>query len=210
MLDETTPVYNCIAWAMGYTDRWVGGLDPKLLSSGELPPPGYYWPDKVPYSSSPDSLVSAFKAEGFEKTKNASYEKGYDKVALYRRRKRFFCNYTWTHASRIVSDEVEHCKLGRSFNVAHSSNQFSKSILSTWLLWRKRNGRCVVNDLVDLFIDIISDVFILILDLFRSCKSASSDYGEVFTYMRKADPEEKYRKDYIELCEAQEIRMGEQ
>lgn len=208
MLDENISDYNCIAWAMGFTNRWVGGLNPYQLSHGELPPP-WYDSSKIVPPGSPDILVHAFRNEEFEETKNPNYEKGYNKVALYQRRNRFSCNYTWTHAARIVSDDVEHSKLGHSFNVAHSRNQFSKTILSTYFLWRKRNGRCVSNDFLNLLIDVISDVFLLIVDLIRCFKSTRNDYGEVFTYMKKVDPDERFRKDYIRMCEAQGINMGE-
>lgn len=37
ILSECTDVYNCIAWAMGYTDRWVDHFKGA----------GHWWPDGV-------------------------------------------------------------------------------------------------------------------------------------------------------------------
>lgn len=37
LLSEATPVYNCIAWAMGYNDRWIDTYHS----------PGHWWPDGV-------------------------------------------------------------------------------------------------------------------------------------------------------------------
>ena len=112
LLSEETPVYNCIAWAMGFDDRWVD-----IVTS-----PGHWWPDGVQRSTSPQTLVDAFLAVGFEQSDNDMFEEGYDKVALYQN------NGEWTHASRIESNNVEYSKFGGSFDGVHSHNIFSGSI----------------------------------------------------------------------------------
>ncbi len=108
ILSPQTPVYNCIAWAMGYTDRWV---DPYIG-------PGCWWPDGVIRSYSSDALIKAFEAEGFELSDNELLEEGYAKVVLYKKHD----DDLWTHASKLVSADVEYSKFGRSFDGQHSHN----------------------------------------------------------------------------------------
>ena len=112
LLSEQTPVYNCIAWAMGYSDRWV---DTEYS-------PGHWWPAGVKRSTEPIALFDAFVAEGFEKADDGRFEKGYDKVVLFQK------DGEWTHASRIESNEVEYSKFGGSFDGVHSHNIFTGSI----------------------------------------------------------------------------------
>lgn len=112
LLSEQTPIYNCIAWAMGFNDRWVDTVQT----------PGHWWPDGVQRNEDPQSLVDAFLAVGFEKSDNDHFEVDYDKVALFQKEGK------WTHASRIESDDVEYSKFGGSFDGVHSHNVFSGSI----------------------------------------------------------------------------------
>lgn len=106
ILSERTPVYNCIAWAMGYNDRWVS---PFAYA-------GYWWPDGALKSMIPDALIQAFQVEGFEITDNCRVEEGFSKVVLYRNQE----GSQWTHAARIVADGVEYSKFGESFDGQHS------------------------------------------------------------------------------------------
>lgn len=122
LLSEQTPIYNCIAWAMGFNDRWVD----VLLS------PGHWWPAGVRREVSPQALIDAFAAVGFVETDNAHFEDGFDKVALYQK------NGEWTHASRIENDEVEYSKFGGSFDGIHSHNIFSGSIYGDEYAYMKR------------------------------------------------------------------------
>lgn len=108
ILSEWTSVYNCIAWAMGYVDRWVAPING----------PGYWWPDGAERTMKPEALVQAFKLEGFESTDNPSAEKGYSKVVLYQN----LAGDQWTHAARIISKEIEYSKFGSSFDGQHSHN----------------------------------------------------------------------------------------
>lgn len=106
ILSEQTPVYNCIAWAMGYNDRWV---DPNLYA-------GCWWPNGAMRSMAPEALIQAFQVEGFEISDNGLLEDGYSKVVLYKN----LVGDQWTHAARIVADDIEHSKFGQSFDGQHS------------------------------------------------------------------------------------------
>lgn len=97
--------YNCIAFAMGFIDRWVD-INDKI--------PGCWWPQNVPSSYEPDSLIKAFEALGFEICDTDETEIEFDKVALYK-------NYLnkWTHAAKVITPEKYHSKFGSSFDAIH-------------------------------------------------------------------------------------------
>ena len=100
-------IYNCIAFAMGFTDRWVD-----INTSC----PGHWWPPIAEKTMDKNALIKAFEYLGFELCKNADIENDYDKVVL------FSLNDQWTHAARIVSDGIEHSKFGQCWNAYHSGN----------------------------------------------------------------------------------------
>jgi len=106
ILSECTDEYNCIAWAMGYTDRWV---DPYIGA-------GHWWPMGVDRNAKPETLVAAFQAEGFEISDDCNIEEGYSKVVLYKKRG----VEEWTHAARIVTSDIEYSKFGRAWDGQHS------------------------------------------------------------------------------------------
>lgn len=106
ILSEQTNRYNCIAWAMGYTDRWVDHL--KIV--------GHWWPSGVIRSQTSKALIDAFKAVGFIMADDYNPEINFRKVILYKN----FETDTWTHASLVVTDKIEHSKFGPQWNGQHS------------------------------------------------------------------------------------------
>lgn len=107
ILSPTTRQYNCIAWAMGYTNRWVQPFTSR---------PEHWWPDGVEHGVKCECLVAAFRHEGFEDAFDGGVEDGFDKVALYKKPDKD----VWTHASRIIARGIEHSKFGNSFDGQHS------------------------------------------------------------------------------------------
>lgn len=106
-----TPIYNCIAWAMQFEDRWVD----------HLPGPGHWWPNGVERSNSSKALILAFEAVGFTECDDYLLEDGFNKVVLYKKED----SDEWTHASKITDNSVEHSKFGESFDGRHSHDKFS-------------------------------------------------------------------------------------
>ncbi len=100
--------FNCIAWAMRMSDRWV---DPIQTA-------GHWWPLPITrLSNQKDELTKAFEALKFKKCNSANKEFFYDKVALY-------CNPAfgiWTHAARVLTPSEYHSKLGEGWDIHHSS-----------------------------------------------------------------------------------------
>lgn len=113
ILSPETFVYNCIAWAMQFNDRWVDIVED----------PGCWWPDGVEKTMLPSALIHAFEAVGFTLCDNGHLEDGFDKVVLYKKKD----DEEWTHAARIVSETVEHSKFGPSFDGIHSHNVLCKT-----------------------------------------------------------------------------------
>lgn len=100
-----TSVYNCIAFALGLTDRWV---DPSVNI------PGHWWPplqQSDPYSDK--SLIEVFEFFGFTECEDNNIEDGYDKVAL------FGNDDVWKHAAKIVDENLEHSKFGNCWDAYH-------------------------------------------------------------------------------------------
>lgn len=113
ILSDCTPVYNCIAWAMGYNDRWVTPV------MGV----GCWWPDGALRSEAPDALLQAFQMEGFEISDNCLIEDGYSKVALYMS----VDGSKWTHAARLVTNDIEYSKFGQFFDGHHSHDMLCRT-----------------------------------------------------------------------------------
>ncbi len=122
ILSPTTEVYNCIAWAMQFDDRWVEPTDEDIE--------GVWWPKEAEVSYRPEALIQAFQAVGFVECDDTTVEDDYDKVILYKKtiqiqrigKKEPMDFEVWAHASRLVADSVELCKFGKSFDGEHSHN----------------------------------------------------------------------------------------
>lgn len=120
---DCTPVYNCIAWAMDITDRWVDPDDDI---------PGHWWPQGVAKDMACETLIRAFEAVGFSVSPDSHYEAEYDKVALYA------LDEEWTHAAKIISDHAEHSKFGESWDGTHSHDIFQDTIYGKEYAYMKR------------------------------------------------------------------------
>lgn len=110
LTSDATVRYNCIAFAMGFDDRWV------------QPHPDNrhfcWWPDGATRDCTPDALCEAFESIGFLTAADDRYDPELDKVVLYS------LGNIWTHAARIVCPGVEHSKFGESWDGRHGSNLF--------------------------------------------------------------------------------------
>ena len=102
--------HNCIAYAAGdYGRKWAGRGLPKSM--------GYYWPPNAKHGSGMDELVYAFEAIGFVNCgPNASYEEGYEKIALYMDN-----GGGWSHAAILLPDGAWSSKIGDIEDIRHNS-----------------------------------------------------------------------------------------
>lgn len=119
---DRSKAYNCIAWAMGFDDRWVDPWPDDNIARKK------WWPEGVAKDHNPDSLVAAFGALGFEKCDNDQDETGYDKVALYMVSPlihpitfQVIAKVGWSHAARVLPSGIYHSKIGELFDAYHRS-----------------------------------------------------------------------------------------
>lgn len=103
---ESTPNYNCIAWAVHETDRfwWPD------------PHPDAYWPTGVAMEETLDAFVEALASKGFVQCSDPALETGFEKIALYVDQP----NHP-THAARQLADGRWTSKLGRGIDIEHET-----------------------------------------------------------------------------------------
>ena len=98
---EQDNLYNCVAWAAGYTDdwwsheedyRWIGERGPGI-----------------------QNLVALFNALGYEQCESDSRDMDYTKVALYAK------DGNWSHVARQMTGGTWTSKLGALEDIEHAS-----------------------------------------------------------------------------------------
>ena len=123
---DCTPAYNCIGWALGMNDVWVGLYHPSQFAWS-------WWPQGVPCDEKQESLIALFEYFGFEQTTIDDIEDGYDKVALYSNAE------GWTHAARVIGNNVLHSKIGTAWDIHHSGgNIFAATEYGNIFAYMKR------------------------------------------------------------------------
>ena len=105
---DSTPAYNCIGWALGMNDMWVGLDNPTNYA-------WTWWPEGVPCNEHKESLIALFEYFGFTTCSDGKYEPSFDKVALYANKG------GWTHAAKIVGTNELHSKIGTAWDIHHSA-----------------------------------------------------------------------------------------
>ena len=98
--------YNCIAYAVGETDRWWSHVERA----------DYYWPEHASRTPSIQSLIEVFAGFGYEPCEDAFYEPGFSKIALYADRQG-----NWTHAAVQLPDGGWSSKLGPDEDISHQT-----------------------------------------------------------------------------------------
>ena len=101
---ESTPRYNCIAWAAQETDRFWWPADHA----------GAFWPAGIAREETIDAFVAAFATKGFAVCSESTLEPGFEKIAFYVDRP----NHP-THAARQLADGRWTSKLGRGIDIEH-------------------------------------------------------------------------------------------
>jgi hypothetical protein len=111
--DYTDPVpYNCIALAANDKTRWWQ-YDPKGEAGFKT-----YWPDSVEVIGEVTlaTWVKIFEKElGYKRTKKATYEPGFEKVAIYANKSEP------THVARQVGKRRWLSKLGSGHDIEHAT-----------------------------------------------------------------------------------------
>lgn len=104
--------YNCISWAMRYTDRWTSPPAGSPYLDGVL-----WWPPTATEGAKITCLVDAFEKEGFVLCDSYDFDKDWLKVALYYNP----MTGEWTHAARQLRSGMWSSKLGKANDIEHGT-----------------------------------------------------------------------------------------
>lgn len=123
LTSPATIEYNCIAWAAGDTETWWW---PDSFDQ-------YFWPSGIPREETIDAFVNAFEFLGYTICRDANYETGYEKVAIYAKP-----DGRPTHAARQVASEKWTSKIGQLEDIEHDINSLSGAIYGEPIVFMKR------------------------------------------------------------------------
>lgn len=104
--------YNCIAWSLFYSDRWVWPPSTFTDLDGVL----HFWPKEVPMTSELQAFIELYKEDGYEECKDSNHEEGYRKIAIYSNTLTGVC----THAARELRNGTWVSKLGQNHDIIHN------------------------------------------------------------------------------------------
>ena len=102
--------YNCIAWAVGDTERWwwpfpAGGVA--------------YWPKGIRREATIEAFIAAFGTQGFIPCADGELQDGVEKIALYARI--LGSQLVPTHAARQLESGEWTSKLGPLEDIRHTN-----------------------------------------------------------------------------------------
>lgn len=120
-----TGIYNCIAWACGYDDRWYWPSDDN---------PVHTWPDGVLKNETISAFIQLFESLGYEVCDNASLEDGYTKIAIFEKSEKP------THAARQLNNGLWTSKLGQYKDVSHTIESMNGGDYGTASVFLKKQS----------------------------------------------------------------------
>lgn len=117
-----TRSYNCIAWAAGVHDKWYWPI-----------PDGFnFWPLAFPKSDDIAAFINLFESQGYYTCSSSSYERDYEKVAIFER------NGKPTHAARQLDNDLWTSKLGSSYDIEHTLEGLEGDIYGQATIFMRR------------------------------------------------------------------------
>lgn len=122
---EYDPRYNCIGFAAGTKMWW----QPLPLLGGKR-----YWPPGVPQEETIDAYVKAFEFKGYTICEDGSYEKDFEKVAIFAK------NGVPKHAARQLNAKYWTSKLGKHVDIEHELNSIEGTQYGQVVRYLKRHN----------------------------------------------------------------------
>jgi hypothetical protein len=117
--------YNCIAWAAGSTAHWWWpDLDPDNDT--------IFWPAGVANEETVAAFEAMFRTLGYTPCLNATFEPGFEKVALFAK------SGIPTHAARQLTNGRWTSKLGLREDIEHELNHITGEVYGEVVLLLKR------------------------------------------------------------------------
>jgi len=123
---DPTPAYNCVAWAANDQARWWWPIGPDH-SGCEA-----FWPKKAPRKNTLKAFTLAFKTLKYEQCKDGTFEKGFEKIAIYA------IGTTPTHAARQLPDGKWTHKIGRNIDISTTLSSVEEGIYGKAVRFMKR------------------------------------------------------------------------
>jgi hypothetical protein len=124
---DADPNYNCIAFAIGRTDKKIWPVFH----------PDHWWPPTVPTQGDPmECLIALFESEGYRRCADGRYVAGVEKVALYAK--------PWgtpTHAAKQVGRDRWASKLGNWYDIEHTETAVSGGDYGQIVIYMERRQR---------------------------------------------------------------------
>jgi hypothetical protein len=100
--------YNCIAYALIITDKWVWPLKDK---------DGIWWPEELPKNIAINTFIKLFELKSYSVCENGEMEDGFQKIVIYTEEAN---PNEVTHAARQLNDGNWTSKLGSGNDIIHS------------------------------------------------------------------------------------------
>lgn len=101
--------YNCIAWALGYNNRWIWPIMKAQREDDML------WFNDIEISERTEVFLQFFQSQGYRICENNDNAHGYDIIALYE------LDGKVTHATRRLNNGLWTSKLGPWHDIQHST-----------------------------------------------------------------------------------------
>jgi predicted aldo/keto reductase-like oxidoreductase len=115
-----TPVYNCIAWALGHVDKcWWPHQDA-------------CWPLTCPEEVTIPAFQAVFKIFGYEPCKDGQLENDYEKIALYAKENKP------THAARQLGNGRWTSKCGQNVDIEHDLRELEGKTYGQVIMFFRR------------------------------------------------------------------------
>ena len=95
--------YNCFAWALGDTSRWIDPTDPNT------------WPGDSTRENTVPSLFELFRGAGYAPCGDGALQDGYEKIAIYA------LDGEPTHAAKQLDTGRWTSKLGKHEDIEHAT-----------------------------------------------------------------------------------------
>ncbi len=111
VISDPNNAYNCIAWAVGDTNRrWWPTSDPL-----------WYWPDGIALEATLEAFIEMFARLGYSLCDNPDLEPSFEKIAIYR------LGGSVTHAAKQLPTGRWTSKLGDWWLIEHDFDALTGS-----------------------------------------------------------------------------------
>lgn len=98
------PTYNCVAWAVGDTNRFWDDVGMK----------GYYWPPGAGTADTLDGWKKLFSIHGYQESRSSDFDRKFEKIAIF-----IGFDGCPSHVARQTETGAWTSKLGKSFDIEH-------------------------------------------------------------------------------------------